>query len=621
MTYNIEFFLEFEAQLLINKLSESYSLDSTIADVPSEKVINNTFQYVHAEMINCLINYFMQEKCKEYKPSLYSDFFEGSINEEICLPVELKAEIVPDLCEKLHEYFLNSSFTYTKGKISRKKSKNNLLEVGAVYTQDNTAYDIVHRTLKNIPAQNLQTIKILDFATGTGRFYRQIVKCLYEIFGLKPDYTILNNIYAVDIDAVALNICRVNALNLLTVLNCEKAKVVSEHVLYKNALVKEQLFEDSLAISYKDLNGLFFNGFDAVVSNPPYLVLKPNKNKMDIETVENITSMAKYFRSSNFYKYSIEGMLNLYQISLEAMLGMLKDGGEMGVICPSTLFADISTSVLRKHLLSKHNITYIKYFSEEEQLFNNVTQATCIFHLTKGGICSFIDIAKGEKEYQIALSDVKQVFSTNWEIPSIEKIEWDILRKLLAIPTLKQHSNIRNKRGELDLSLFKEYITKDVTTLRLVRGNMISDNCIIDTNKEYVRLDFLDKKSKDYLFYDKGRRRLVCQQISNMSQRVRLRFVECDTNDILGNSCNYITVAEDQILKMKAILNSSLLNWRFKITSTNNHINNYELDELPIINLDTVPSDIIGMDDISRNIKICSLYGLENDEINFIINQ
>lgn len=114
---------------------------------------------------------------------------------------------------------------------------------------------------------------------------------------------------------------------------------------------------------------------------------------------------------------------------------------------------------------------------------------------------------------------------------------------------------------------------------------------------------------------------MVCQQISNMSQRVRLRFLECDTNDILGNSCNYITVAEDQILKMKAILNSSLLNWRFKITSTNNHINNYELDELPIINLDTVPSDIIGMDDISRNIKICSLYGLENDEINFIINQ
>ena len=106
-----------------------------------------------------------------------------------------------------------------------------------------------------------------------------------------------------------------------------------------------------------------------------------------------------------------------------------------------------------------------------------------------------------------------------------------------------------------------------------------------------------------------------------MTQTVRLRFVECESNDIIGNSCNYITVAEENIPKMKALLNSALLNWRFKITSTNNHINNYELDELPIIDLDSVTSDIIDMDEISRNIKICTLYGLEGEEVNFIINQ
>ena len=88
-----------------------------------------------------------------------------------------------------------------------------------------------------------------------------------------------------------------------------------------------------MAISQNDLDGLFFNGFHAIVSNPPYLVLKPNKNKMDAATVENISNMAKYFRNSTNYKYSIEGMLNLYQLSLEAMLGMLQNGGEMGIIC------------------------------------------------------------------------------------------------------------------------------------------------------------------------------------------------------------------------------------------------------------------------------------------------
>ena len=68
-------------------------------------------------------------------------------------------------------------------------------------------------------------------------------------------------------------------------------------------------------------------------------------------------------------------------------------------------------------------------------------------------------------------------------------------------------------------------------------------------------------------------------------------------------------------------MNSALLNWRFKVTSTNNHINNYELDELPLIDLDLVTSDVIELDEKERNQKICSLYGLKGEEINFIIQQ
>ena len=150
---------------------------------------------------------------------------------------------------------------------------------------------------------------------------------------------------------------------------------------------------------------------------------------------------------------------------------------------------------------------------------------------------------------------------------------------------------------------------------------MISGNSIIDINHEYVKLDFFNKKSQDYLSNDKGKRRLVCQQISNMTQRIRLRFVECESNDVLGNSCNYITIAENKIPQMKVLLNSALLNWRFKITSTNNHINNYELDELPIINLNLISSEIIEMDEICRNREICYLYGLDSEEVNFIINK
>lgn len=621
MTDNINYFRELEEKLIAEEITKDLSMEAMSVLSPTDQDVNNAFKSVHSKMVSTLLSFYMSKCCLNYSNVNYSDFFEGELVILDIIPSGLDYKSVPQICEALHISYLNSLYTYKNGKISRKKSKANLLEAGAVYTQDQIAYDIVFRTLSNVKIAEPSEIKVLDFATGTGRFYKQVVICINQIFGITPEDSVINNIYAVDVDPVALNVCRLYALSQIEELDTNKAASIANHIILKNALLKEELFENEMAISPNDLGGLFFNGFHAIVSNPPYLVLKPNKNKMDAATIGNINNMAKYFRNSAYYKYSIKGMLNLYQLSLEAMLGMLQNGGEMGIICPSTLFADISASSLRKHLLSKNNVTYIKYFSEDDPLFDNVTQATCIFHLTKGESTNEINIVKSGKVYKISLEDVKQVFKSNWEIPSIEKVEWNILKKLLKLPLLKTQSFIRNKRGELDLSLFRDYITLEPTKLRLVRGNMLSDDCIKDINHEYVKPEFLEKKSSDYMSHDYGKKRLVCQQISNQTQQVRLRFVECQENDVLGNSCNYIAVNKELIPKMKTLLNSALLNWRFKVTSTNNHINNYELDELPIIELSNITDEILKQDDVKQNESICFLYGLKKDEVNFIIRQ
>ena len=616
MSNNIETLIDFEDQLLVKHLQKMRSDSNRF----TKNELNKIFKYVHLNLINSLINCYMQYFCKGYDESLFYKIFGCNFENIIHLP-EIRIDNIPLICEYLHISFLNSNFVYSNGKFLRKKSKSNLLESGAVYTNESIAYDIVYRTLKNIYAKRPSSIKILDFATGTGRFYRQIVKCLFDLYGINPDYSIINNIYAIDIDQIAVNICRINAFSLLSDFDINKAMKVSKHIINKNALIRQNLIDSSFAPVEEDFINLYNISFDAIVSNPPYLVLKPNKNKMDIDTIENINRMIKYFRNSGDYIYSIEGMLNLYQLSIEAMLNMLKKGGEMGVICPSTLFADISASRLRKFILAKHEVSYIKYFPEDITLFENVTQATSIFHLTNEGRSNIINIENGSKKFNISLDDIKTIFNSNWEIPSIEKIEWNILNKLQRIHPLKSHSYIRNKRGELDLTLYKKYITKEKTQHRLVRGNMISNNGIIDVNHEYVLSDFFNNKSENYLLYDKGKRRLVCQQISNMTQKVRLNFVECEITDVLGNSCNYITVREDLINQLNVLLNSALLNWRFKITSTNNHINNYELDELPIIDLKLITDDIIKMDKKNRDMEICKLYGLSVNEINFIIKQ
>ena len=88
----------------------------------------------------------------------------------------------------------------------------------------------------------------------------------------------------------------------------------------------------------------------------------------------------------------------------------------------------------------------------------------------------------------------------------------------------------------------------------------------------------------------------------------------------MGNSCNYIvsTRNEDDLQKLYFILNSSLLNWRFKITSSNNHINNYELDELPIVDLDNFDNKDLASDKSEIDNYICQLYGLNNIESEYI---
>ena len=574
---------------------------------------------VHFDVLSSLALLYVKHTCPNFTSEIIPNIT-GSYNPvDININVD-EIQLIPYLCEQLHINYLNSEIVLRNKSAKRKKSKKNLIQNGAVYTQDSIAYFIVKNTLGKFEKSDFDNIKILDFAIGTGRFYRQILTVLEEVYDMSKDDAILHHVFGVDIDPMAVTISRLIAFSELKDKSISHLLTICNNIICKNALIREQLFIDTEAISKEDCNGLFFSGFDAIVSNPPYLVLKPNKNKMTKESVDKINYMAKYFRNSNFYKYAIEGMLNLYQLSIESMIGMLKDKGELGVICPSTLFADISAAKLRKHLLSKHKVSFIKYFSEDDPLFDNVTQATCIFNLTKNDNTNKISIEQDGKEYDISISSVKKLFPENWEIPSIDKIEWDILSKLESISKMKECPYIRNKRGELDLTLYKEYITLSPTDLRLVRGNMLTVNGIVDKNHEYVSRDFLSKKSPDYLKYDYGHQRLICQQISNQTQKVRLKFVLCQKNDILGNSCNYITVPDAMLSKVYALLNSALLNWRFKITSTNNHINNYELDELPIIDIEELSASIMESDPISRDKAICGLYGLDINETNYIIS-
>ncbi|MFB8525633.1 DNA (cytosine-5-)-methyltransferase, partial [Enterococcus faecalis] len=80
--------------------------------------------------------------------------------------------------------------------------------------------------------------------------------------------------------------------------------------------------------------------------------------------------------------------------------------------------------------------------------------------------------------------------------------------------------------------------------------------------------------------------RIACPQISNMNARKRLYFSYVPSNVVLGNSCNFIYVQPNDegidLYFLLGLLNSDLYDWYFRLYSSNNHINNYEIDNFPI---------------------------------------
>ena len=624
---------EEEFKLVCIRIDEQILQDNSIVAINENLHIsdasNLAFQ-IHKELVNSLARIYIKEAVSKYKSHLL-EIFLSTKEHPVLNIVEDCIECIPELCERLHISFLNSKYYFEDGVVKRGFSKHYLKNSGSVYTPKKIANNIVLQCIKNFQKKkyNFESVKCLDFASGTGVFYFEAVSILNKKYEIQLEKCIIN-LYAVDSDEVAISILRLKIIALFSDISESVIKALTSNIICKNVLHIDD-FYNSKKIEIFDYQKTEKTTaiFDIVFSNPPYLVLKVNKKNNSPELASYYDGLQKkikleveFFRSSSLYSYSIQGMLNYYQLSIEMIIKLTKLNGEIGVICPSSLFGDVSVSKLRRHILEDNNLLSIDFYPEKDKIFNNVTQATSIFLMEKGGFTKKIKVSISKNNFKVDFSEIKMAFPERLEVPSINQISWSILSKISKNKKLKDIPNIRNRRGELDLSLFRNFITKNNTGHMLVRGHMLSNRSINYKNSsEFIDIEgFLKNKSQDYLKNDFGKKRLVCQQISNSSQRNRVNFVWSNRSDIIANSCNYLSGSNDFLDKLRYILNSSLIDWRFKLTSTNNHINNYEIDDFPIIDLEQIDINTFLNNDQQNDFNICSMYDLSLEEAKFITN-
>lgn len=133
-----------------------------------------------------------------------------------------------------------------------------------------------------------------------------------------------------------------------------------------------------------------WGGFDVVVTNPPWEILKPDQRELGflspIEKHQYTKSLRDYGETIGFlYPASIPRRMfagwgiNLSRVGCDVAIKLSKEGSLWGIVLPASFFADDQSECIRKKLLTTITVKHIRYYPAELKLFESAdTQAITI---------------------------------------------------------------------------------------------------------------------------------------------------------------------------------------------------------------------------------------------------
>jgi type I restriction-modification system DNA methylase subunit len=274
-------------------------------------------------------------------------------------------------------------------------------------------------------------------------------------------------------------------------------------------------------------------GFDAIITNPPWEIFKPQakeffvqhnelvtKNKMDIKIFEKeqnkllqnpviaeawleyqsqYSHVSAYYRSSEEYKNQISIIngkkagtdINLYKLFVERCFHLLRDGGECGIVVPSGIYTDLGTKQLREMLFSQTKVTGLFCLENRKEIFEGVHRSFKIVVLT---------FAKGENTINFPSAFMRLDVQELQRFPSEESLRMsvDTVRKLspdsLSVMEFKNEVDIRIAKKMLKFPLLREKI-EGKWNLRLTREfDMTNDSHLFKQQLAKGRLPLYEGK-------------------------------------------------------------------------------------------------------------------------------
>ena len=354
-----------------------------------------------------------------------------------------------------------------------------------------------------------------------------------------------------------------------------------------NTIVAKQIvafdpYDQNLSAPFFESEWMFglTEGFDIVIGNPPYV------------------QVAKGLYSSNLFPFSEgkdKGKQNLYKLFVEVSYNLAKPNAVGCMIVQSSLMCDQSSTFTRELLISKTQIKKVieypkKSINSQAQVFDSVLQGTCTYLFIKS-------IPDSSCEVNISINNdtstipnlifesinqlsLLKLYPETYYLPLISKDDAKVIEKIYLNSHPFSHFIKSINQGDLNLATNAAQFSELKTPIKLYRGRNIHRYEILKDVTEFVNEDFLIEKVKENQKYTY----IVLQEITGTTDKFRLHACLTDKSEkfLFGHTANKILLKDTSLNKCcMAILNSNLLDWFFRKTSTNNHVMGYEIKQLP----------------------------------------
>ncbi len=139
-------------------------------------------------------------------------------------------------------------------------------------------------------------------------------------------------------------------------------------------------------------------GFDAVLGNPPWEMLRADIGASDVRsrTRRDHKALLSFVREAGLYP-SATGHLNLYQLFTERAIALLRPGGRLGLVLPAGVALDHGSAALRRQLLQQCAVDAIVGLNNERGLFAiHRSVRFLLTTATKGAVTESIACRLGE---------------------------------------------------------------------------------------------------------------------------------------------------------------------------------------------------------------------------------